>query len=490
MKKLVLKVLPTIFLVVFGFSVSFAQNEMEAVKIEASKKTDNVTVLMAASAKMSEGLNVKNPDKPPKHFWVEEMDDTGAYLEWKVFAEKTSAYHVTTLLRSEQGEQFEVSVLNSNSVLKITSGISGWDKIDVGTIELEQGENTIRFTKKSALATASVKSLELIEQKGYKKYLKRVKNFKTNTDWLASSGYGLMFQFGAWGYPEKGEQRKSAEELASTFNMDAFVEMVKETGASYVIWSLTWWDYKMMMPVESVDQIIGNGDRTTSVNFIEKLAITLKQNDIRFMLYYHLGHASHMGGETDWWQAQKWPVEFAATGTGNREVFFENWMTVVGEIGVKLGKNLDGWWFDDGLVYYPAPFEQMGAIARKGNSKRLIGYNSWICPRYTDFQDVYFGENSHGEQKAGSSPEGGNGVFESGPQKGLLQHAMFIMEGDWGIHNPNQKIVTRVKEDDLKRWVESASKRHVPLSINLLMWEDGRVSQESLNMIKELKNLK
>jgi hypothetical protein len=395
---------------------------------------------------------------------------------------------VDLLLSSGPGEQFEVKVLNNNSSMLTTATIEGWDKIDAGTITLSKGENTIRFIKKTNKSNVSVKSLELIEKKQQKNYLKRVAKFKADTEWLANSGYGLMFQFGAWTYPEKGEERKSNEELARDFDIDNFVAWVKEAGASYVIWSLTWWDYKLMMPSENVDRIIGNGNRTTSINFIAKLAEKLQKNDIRFMLYYHLGHASHMGGKTDWWLAQKWPAEFAATGSGKRDVFFANWMAVIEELGNNLGKNLDAWWFDDGLVYYPAPFEKMGQAARSGNPNRLIAYNPWICARYTDFQDVYFGEGSHGEKKVGSSLPGDNGVFISGPHKGLLQHAMFRMEGGWGVHTPNQKIETKITKEDAIKWMREASPRRVPLSFNLMMWEDGSVSESSLEILKELKN--
>ncbi len=463
------------------------KNRDNRVSIDLNKKRDNITVLMAASAKLSDGLLVKWPDKTPKHFWVEDFDDIKEYLEWNVFVDKISEFHVDVLLSSKEGEQFELKVLNTNSVLPVAANGNGWDKIDAGLIRLEKGNNRLRLTKKSNRSSASIKSLELLEKKEHESYLKRVEKFKVDTDWLANSGYGLMLQFGAWTYPEKGEHRKSLDELASTFDMTAFVDLVKETGASYVVWSLTWWDYKMMMPVESVDRIIGNSKRTSSENFIGKLAQELKNNNIRFILYYHLGHASHLGGKTDWWQAQDWPEEFASTGTGQREVFFTNWMDVVSEIGESLGENLDGWFFDDGLVYYPAPFEKMGVAARNGNSGRLISYNPWVCARYTDFQDVSFGEGSHGEVKEGSAPAFGNGIFTSGPQKGLLQHAMFTMEGDWGVHSPNQKIETKITKEQAFKWYKSASERKVPLSFNIMMWEDGTVSQTSLEILKALK---
>ncbi|WP_299583872.1 alpha-L-fucosidase [uncultured Sunxiuqinia sp.] len=455
--------------------------------IDFERNTDNITVLMAASAEMSEGLQVKWPDKPPKHFWVEGLEQTEDFLKWEIYSEKEADFYVDALLSSATGETFEIEVINNQSSARFEKTTKGWDKTEAGIISLSKGINTIALRKLTNNSSVSIKSLELVEKSKRAAQLQRIQEFKADTQWLSDSGYGLMFQFGGWTYPENGDTKKSLDELAKTFDIPAFIEMVKSTGAKYVIWSLTWWDYNMMMPVQAVDEIVGNSKRTSSYNFIGKLAEELQKSDIRFMLYYHLGHASHIGGKTDWWQAQKWPAQFAATGTGNRELFFENWMSVVGEIGKKLGKNLDGWWFDDGLIYYPAPFEKMGAVARRGNPDRLVAYNSWICARYTDFQDVYFGEGSHGEISEGSAPVGGDGIFTSGPQKGLLQHSMFTMENGWGIYKPNQKINPRIDIDTLVKWLKSAKQRRVPLSINLMMWEDGTVSDHSLSIIKEMK---
>ncbi len=94
------------------------------------------------------------------------------------------------------------------------------------------------------------------------------------------------------------------------------------------------------------------------------------------------------------------------------------------EIGQRYGTNLDGFFFDDGMVlYYPASFEQLHTAARTGNPNRLISWNDYVFPRVTDFQDVWFGEGSHGQSQNGSAAAGGNGVFTSGPTKGCCNTA-------------------------------------------------------------------
>ena len=95
---------------------------------------------------------------------------------------------------------------------------------------------------------------------------------------------------------------------------------------------------------------------------------------------------------------------------------------------------------DDGMILYHAPFERLGKDLKAGNPDRLIAYNSWIMPRFTEFQDFHFGEgNEHGT--TGTGPKDGNGIITTGPQKGLQSHANFILDGpNWGIREPDTEI--------------------------------------------------
>ena len=111
-----------------------------------------------------------------------------------------------------------------------------------------------------------------------------------------------MFQYGSWCYPPTGP-KKSMEAQANDFDVPAFVNMVKSTGASYVIWSLTWWAYDMFAPITSVDAIVGHSNLTTTRDLIGEIANALDAEGIAFFLYYHLGQDSHVGyNSTDWWQ--------------------------------------------------------------------------------------------------------------------------------------------------------------------------------------------
>ena len=267
--------------------------------------------------------------------------------------------------------------------------------------------------------------------------------------------------------------------------------MVTATGAGYVIWSISWWGYHLDAPLSSPDSIVtaeggpASPGLTATRDLIGAIASACQAAGIRFMMYYHTGDE-----DSAWWPYQDWPATFATNGTGDRSTFFGNWIKVVSEIGTRYGTNLDGFLFDDGMVlYYPAAYEQLHAAARSGNPGRLVSWNNWILPRVTDFQDVWFGEGSAGQSQAGSAAPGGNGVFTSGPYQGLLQHGMFTMDGDWGVHTQNTKIATNsgMTSSGAIGWAASAVSRRVPISFDLMMYEDGTVAASDLAILNDVR---
>jgi hypothetical protein len=422
--------------------------------LDQTAVTDNLTVLMAAASEHNSGLKqlYSGAGVYPKHFWFTNWNDKD-YLKWTISAPAEADYHVYVKLSSGAAVPLRLSVEGRSTSLAFTTRTIGWDRLDAGVIRIPAGTSKLALLRNNTDSNnVSILSMELIRERDRAAYEKRVTAFRSDTSWLSHAKYGVMFQAGPWGYPQTGTEHKSLEQYANDFDVPRFVATVKSTGAQYVIWSMTWWTYQVCAPIQSVDQIVGNRSRTSSRDLIGEIATALKRENIRFMLYYHCGHDGHLGyNSTDWWQKQQFPAaEFTNRAVGDRSVFFNNWIKVVTEVGKRYGDKLDGWFFDDGLIYYPAPFERLGKAAKAGNPARLIAYNPWVAVRQTDFQDVWMGENYHGEPMFGSAGKGG--VFTDGPQKGLLQQCMFTVEQDWGVHAANQPINTKVTAAQAIEW--------------------------------------
>ncbi|MGC0419928.1 alpha-L-fucosidase [Embleya sp. AB8] len=453
-------------------------------RIDQSAKTDNVTVLMGTAAERTPSISVYAPDSR-KNFWVENFKSADDYLAWTVNVPKGDAYRITAMVNAGAGQTFKVAVRGGTAATGFVQPAGGWNRVDGGTLTLPTGTSTIVLTRTSPAGDAQVKSLELVRERERPARERRIQDARANTSAFAKSGYGLMFQYGSWGFPDNAGGAKPLNRQAADFDVPAFVRTVKESGAAYVIWSYSWWGYHVDGPNAAIDSIVGNGDLTAQRDLIGEVAGALHAQGLGFTIYYHLGTE-----DAAWWPQQKLPPEWSTTGTGDRSTMLNNWKRVVADIGARYGNKLDGFFFDDGLIYYPAPFEELEKVARTGNPNRMVSWNSWILPRYTDFQDVYFAEDGHGEAVPGSAPVGGDGVFRSGPQKGLLQHAMFRMEDDWGIHLQGQKITndwTNFSAKQAVDWALDASRRNVPLSFDLMMYEDGRVSERSLAILADVR---
>lgn len=440
-------------------------------------KSGDITVLMADRARMNGQMKIFNPEPANvKRFWVENWTKPEESFQWTVNARTNGLFKACLLIYGQPGVRIEIA--GPSGKLTCTLQENGWDKLDVpGELKLGKGLNIIAVQSLDA-AKLRLKSLELVNLADQPAIEKRIIEFRSNAGWLADTGYGLMFQWGGWGYPEHGPAKKWPG-MIDDFNVKSFADMVEETGAAYVVWSATWITYHFPAPIKAIDRILPG--RTSSRDLIGDLAGELDKRGIKLILYYHLGHGP--GPNVEWWK-KNWVSH------DDMDLFFHNFCAIATEVGERYGHKLAGWMIDDGMVYYPAPFEQMGKALKAGNPDRLVSYNSWIMPRFTEFQDFYFGEGNEDGIK-GSGPKGGNGIIAQGPQKGLQGFACFVLDGpDWGIYQAGTVIrPPAFSREQIAGIVNNAMERKLALSFNLLMYEDGSVSPQSREMMRYVKSL-
>jgi hypothetical protein len=467
-----------------------AQAGPTPISIDQTSTTDNIQVLMASLAQHPSDITVYGATDGRKNFYVQYFTNVSDYLTWSVSVPATASYQPTIYFYTTAGQQFNLSV-NGNVVVSFTA-TGGWQRQIVSSIDLPAGIDRITLTRTGTLSgDANVKSIELLRASNVAAYNSRVVAAKADTSWLSHAEYGLMFQYGSWGFPNGGGAALPLNLQAADFNVTTFVNNVVATGASYVIWSISWWGYHLDAPLTSPDQLVtaqggpAYPGLTAPTDLIGNVAAALHAKGIRFMLYYHTGDE-----DTAWWPYQKFPNTFSPHGYGDRSIFFNNWKTVIAEIGLRYGRNLDGLLFDDGCIYYPAPFESLEAAARVGNPNRLVSWNGgpFGDTPVTDFQDLDFGEGLHGAATSGSAAVGGNGIFNSGANAGLLQHGMFTLEQDWGVHYQGEPIASNgYTASQITNWIQSAASRGVPVSLDLMMYEDGTMSSTDLAMLSQVK---
>ena len=467
-----------------GLAQVVAQQGPNPVQFSTTGSIDNRVVLTGASAQHPSSMTVEVFDVV-KYGWITGLG-SGQYLTWTVNVDQGGLYDATLMVDTGVANQsFGLSV-DGGTPSSFTVASASWTRAAAGQVTLPTGVHTITLTT-AGPGSASVKGLELLPDVDAAAYASRVAAYKASTSHFSSYDYGLMFQYGAWGFPENDGPALPINQQAADFNVASFVSMVKSTGAKYVIWSITWYTYQMDAPNAAVDGIVGETNRTATTDLVGNVAAALAAQGIDFYLYYHSGSDTQSPGgydSTDWWQAQLWPATWSPAGWGNRSTFFNNWTNVVSTLGTRYGTLLKGWFFDDGgMLYYGGPFEQLAIAARAGNPSRLLSYNSYVLSNITDFEDVGFGEVCN----AGGVPVGGTGRITTGPETGLQAHCMYEMENDWGIHYQGETIgSTNYSVQSAISLVSNNSLRGVPTSFAMMMYQDGTVSPTSVSVLQGL----
>jgi hypothetical protein len=276
--------------------------------------------------------------------------------------------------------------------------------------------------------------------------------------------------------PRRGTPKPYAQAVQD-FDVPAFVEQVRQTGAGFVVLTTSHAQMFLPAPVKALDRILPG--RTASRDLVAELADALGKHGIRLMLYYHIGSV----GDREWLKASGfWKTDTTQV--------FDTWEAVIGEIGERYGEELAGWWFDDGSVNYyyrSAPWERLTRTAKKGHPQRLVAYNPWELPSCTAFQDYFCGEG-FGDPAVPGLPLGPDGHFTGGSHVGLQACATLITEGDW-VHTRKDTDVgaPRWNAAQMAGLLRSfIARKNVP-TFNLEICQEGTVSPRTIEMFRQAR---
>ncbi len=440
-------------------------------------------VLTAGGAQRTADLT-NMPWGPDAYFWIDNFNKGTDELTWTVTSDRTAAYNITGLLSTTEETPFTLTDSVTGQTIAVVSHSYGWDRLDMGRLTLPRGSSKLTLKRLTTTsAETDIKSLELIPAAKQSRYDTSVAAAKAPSQWLTKSGYGLFFQYGAWGYPATGPA-KSANGQACSFDVPKFVRMVQSTGAAYVLWSYTWYTYQVDGPNPVIDRILGSTRDTARCDLDLNVAKALQKVGIKFMLYYHNGHTQDLA----WWAKQHFPAGHQLTGTGDISTFLKNWTDVISWTGRHFGTTLSGWWFDDAQFYYPANFAVLQKAARAGNSQRLVSWNSWKAAAYTQYEDFTPGETCHGAPTPGSVV-GTNGIYLTGPSAGIRAQCLDMLNQDWGVHDPNTTIHLTQRSYDVVHDLDAAMANHTALTFNLMMYENGDIDPATLALLKQVKSI-
>jgi len=456
------------------------------------------TVLMSGDASLTGALKEQWPHQAAR-FWVSNWTSNDDALTWTVRVPQAGNYSVTLLLvdcgkvlidcKIPSPSPIKIEVKSALSALTYTvnyrkaSATNEWVRDALpGTLRLPAGESKITLHALAQPGQAfnlALYSMELVKPATAKILAAQAASLRASTKWMSDAKYGLMFTWTAATYPRTGE-KKSYADAVRDFNVNAFADMVAGTGAGFVVFATSWSTYYFPGPIQSWERVAPG--HTTQRDLIRELADALNARGIKLMIYYHAGRL-----DKDWWSSD-------VTRKMDKAAYFKEWEDIISEIGNRYGDKLAGWWFDDGLTFYytlQAPWDAMTRATKAGSPSRVVGYNSWILPRATDFQDFACGEGDFPDRLTNEDelPIGGNGIFLSGPQKGLQATMTLTNEGgDWGHVTPNAPIPPpRYSTPQMIDYIQKAvARKDVPV-INLEVYEDGSASPQTIEEFKAIK---
>jgi hypothetical protein len=285
---------------------------------------------------------------------------------------------------------------------------------------------------------------------------------RASTEWLVKAGYGLMFHYTSQSVNPDGTN-KPYEQAVNDFDVKKFADMVEETGAGYVIFTIGHAQQYCPAPIKSWEKI--HPGKTTQRDLIEEMANALTAKGIRLICYMNsLGTAKF--GKVD-----------------NLE-FYKTYTDILKEFGDRYKEKVAGYWFDCWYQIFEGfpdiPFEDFFKVCKTGNKDRIICLNSWIYPSVSPWQDYWAGE-------VGSPvtlPVDGHMV--NGPVTDLRYQALLIMEPYW-VQQRADHPEPRFTAAELSKYIGDCMTNGGAVTINMGIFQNWTVGKKALEVMKQVR---
>ena len=288
---------------------------------------------------------------------------------------------------------------------------------------------------------------------------------RASFDWMAETGYGLMFHWTSR-TPQRDGSRKSFEDAVNDFDVEKFVNMVAETGAGYVIFPIGHAESYCPAPIESWERV--HPGQTTQRDLIEELANALNAKDIRLICY--------INGPL----AFNYPKRVAIT-PEIVETVVANFNAILPELGMRYKNKIAGYWFDTMIL--KIPFEEFFKAAKVGNKDRIICLNAFYWQEVSPWQDYWAGEVQHPI----APPV--NGYMENGICPNLPYHVLLTMEKfSWGVGRGGKIQDPKFTSEELSSYIKACMENGGAITVNLGIYQDGTVGEKALEVMRGVKS--
>ncbi|HTF27395.1 MAG TPA: alpha-L-fucosidase [Flavitalea sp.] len=430
-------------------------------------KPNTITFLYGTKASGLEGKVVKKNGDFMRF-------DGVSKLEWRIDVPSAGLYAVKISYGSKKaGKDDRIEISSGKKMIKYsvrpTAGVWGegsFERIVLDeTLSLEKGAQVLSIVVPGNDQVFDFRNLELMPvaaKSVIQTDEKSAHDSRAKSDWLAKAGYGLMFHWTSQSINQDGTI-KAFDQAVEDFDLNAFVKMVEETGAGYVLFTIGHAEPYCPAPIKSWERY--HPAHTAKRDLVMEMADKLNAKGIKLMCYFptHVIGKYRKVGEREFSQI-------------NRDI-----MT---EFGQRYGDKVAGYWFDGWyqcFEEYPGfSFKDFFTACKAGYSGRIISLNSWIYPAVTEWQEYWAGEAA----SPVNTPV--NGTVERGPGKGLRYQALIIMEPYW-VQQKTEMPDPRFNDEELSDYIEKCNAEGGAVTINLGIYQNGKIGDKALQTMKKVK---
>ncbi len=341
-------------------------------------------------------------------------------------------------------------------------------KLLIGTLLLQKGINSIilKLNAPNETFETVISTVELVpanEKINAIKEVMKAKAARPEMNWFSSMKYGVMFHWTSLTTPPSGPL-KPYKDAVRDFDVHAFVNMVEKTGADYVIFTGCWAETYIPAPLQQWEKEYTG--HTTQRDLISEISDSLNKRGIKFFLYL----STHVYAKFD---------------KVNTEEFERLNNELISEIGERYKDKIAGYWFDGWYQSFQKhpdfDFEKFYRVCKIGNPNRLVALNSWLYPIVSEWQDYWAAEI----YSPGTIPA--DRIVKFGPGRGLQFHALLALQADWAHTAINSKLDSdRLATNDLVNYISSCEGKG-PVTINIEIYQDGSIGEESLAVMENIK---
>ncbi|WP_405563351.1 alpha-L-fucosidase [Polaribacter sp. Asnod6-C07] len=477
-------------------------------------RADDITTIMGFRAQLTGNLNHLERPTPEvvNNAFIRGFFTKDDVMTWEVEAPYEAEYSIALLYTGSNNilskSTFEVTSGNTTIIEK--ANIKNWETRPIvqrhylkQNLKLKKGINKISFrlvtfgkeiegkVNKEIKANTNKKpnpfafwSIELVRPIAHTAIKARAKAMKADIQWMVDGKYGLFVHFSSGsrpfnGGPKLGEQY---QKLVNEFDVDAFVEKVVETGASWVTFTCAHGTQHWPGPSKTIDSI--KSGFTCERDLIRELIDGLEKHNIRLMLYYNPNSGMEdLYGNT-----------YGNGKTPDPSGYFNFLEAHFREVSLRYGEDLatTGGYIDDGgwkIYQLDPPWEKFAKAIKAGNPNAPVGFSQNLFANLTPFSDLVVSDGS------GRVPEiQPDFLFEEGGQlEGQYPASWFYMDG-WSSRVKNGKFTQKPKFS-AEQYIEifqKADQANIPITINLVMTPDVTkdhpiFNPESIEIMKKVR---